>query len=210
MRQYRKTAILIACLLLCSLFVTGCAQEEVYVPVTTNTIEIAEDGSLIGYIVEDFDKDYYDISELDGMVRSEMESYNSEKAGLATGAGRVPIIVDKVIMAEDGSAKAVVALNFANARVYEDYMGKELFYGTVSQAVASGYQLDGKLTDVKAGENFGTEQIVKNGEKNILIVEDTVSIRTNKKVQYLSSNASLTQEGFVDGTDEELKYIITK
>ncbi len=211
MRHYRKIATLIAVyLVLCVLFVTGCEQEKVYVPVTVNTLEVTEDGSLIGYIVEAFDKDYYDIQELDSMVRSEMDIYNEKKANLAAGVGRVPIQVEKVMMAEDGSANAVVALNFANAAVYRDYMGKDIFYGTVSQAVSSGYTLTGMLNSVKDGAVFGTEQIVKDGEKSVLIVEDTVSIRVNDKVQYLSPNAKLTEEGFVDGTSEEPKYIITK
>lgn len=196
--------------MLCVLFMTGCEQEKVYVPITANTIEITEDGSLIGYLVEDFDKEYYNVAELESMLRSELEVYNTQKSNLAEGAGRVPITVDKVIMAEDGSAKVVVGLNFANADVYEDYMGKELFYGSVTQAVTAGYELEGKLAAVKDNAAFGTKEIEKYGNKPILIVEDTVSIRTDKKVQYLSTNASLTEEGFVDGASEELKYIITK
>lgn len=212
MKQYRKIVTLAAvCLSLCVLFVTGCEQEKVYVPVTANTVEIAGDGRVIGYIVEDFEKDYYNITELGDMVRQEVDIYNEEKAHLATEAGRAPIIVDKVTMAEDGSAKAVVALNFQNAAVYEDYIGKKLFYGTVAEAVAAGYNLEGKLVKVKNGEAFTAEQIEKNKEKHILIVEDGVNVRTNEKVLYLSENAALTEEGFVEaGTSEELKFIITK
>ena len=210
--KYKKriTALIAVCLSACTMALSGCSQESVYVPVTQDTVELTKDGNLIGYLVEDFDKDYYDINELDEMVRSEMEAYNKKNAAMSEKEGRVPIIVDKVSLAEDGSAKAVVALNFANAAVYEDYMDKRIFYGTVAEAVTSGYQLDGKLSKVKDGTKFGTEEIVKNGENPILIVEDTVSIRTAKKIVYLSTNASLTQEGFVDGTSEEFKYIITK
>lgn len=213
MRHYRKAAAFIAaCLAWSTLLLTGCEQEEeVYVPVTANTVEATGDGRLIGYIVEDFEKDYYSITELGDMVRAEIEVYNEENAQLSTEAGRAPIIVDKVSMAEDGSAKAVVALNFQSAVVYEDYMGKDIFYGTVSEAVAAGYQLEGKLAGVKKGETMTAEQITKNGEKHILIVEGAVWIRTNEKVQYLSGNASLTSSKIVDGNaGEELKFIITK
>lgn len=213
MRNYKKWSVLtVACISFCSLFITGCSeQEQVYVPVTENTVEAAADGRVIGYIVEDFEQEYYDITELGDMVRAEIEIYNEKNADLATQAGRAPIIVDKVSMAEDGSAKAVVALNFQNAAVYEDYMGTELFYGTVAEAVAAGYELEGQLASVKKGETMTAEQITKNGERKILIVEDTLWIRTNEKVQYLSGNVSLTEEGIVDGNgSEELKFIITK
>ncbi len=198
------------CVLSSTLFMGGCAQETVYVPVTEDTVEVTKDGALVAYMVEDFDKAYYDISELAEMVRQEIEAYNQANATLAEGTGRAAVTVESVSMAEDGSSKAVVKLNFANANCYEAYMGKELFYGTVSQAVAGGYQLDGKLTELKDGDRFGTEEIVKYGEKMILILEDAVCVRTNKKVLYLSANASLTADGFVDGSSEELKYIITK
>lgn len=213
MRHNRKVATLMAaCLSFSTLFITGCEQEEkVYVPVTANTVEATEDGRLIGYIVEDFEKEYYSITELNDMVRSEIDIYNEQNADLSTEAGRAPIIVDKVSMAEDGSAKAVVALNFQSADVYEHYMGKEIFYGTVSEAVAAGYELAGQLTRVKNGETLTAEQVTKNGENRVLIVEDAVWIRTSEKVQYLSGNASLTDTGIVDGNaSEELKFIITK
>ena len=214
MKNYKKWLILAAaCLSYCTLFFTGCSEEQeaVYVPVTENSVEAAADGRVIGYIVEDFDKEYYDITELGDMVRAEIEIYNEKNASLSTEAGRAPVIVDKVSMAEDGSAKAVVELNFQNAAVYEDYMGTELFYGTLAEAEAAGYQLAGQLNSVKKGEALTAEQINKNSDWRVLIVEDTLWIRPGAKVQYLSGNVSLTDEGLVDGnTSEELKYIIIK
>lgn len=200
------------CLSFCVFFMTGCEeQEEVYVPVTENTVEAAADGRVIGYIVETFDKEYYNITELGDMVRTEIEMYNEKNAHLANQAGRAPIIVEKVSMAEDGSAKAVVALNFQNAAVYADYMKTELFYGTVAEALAAGYQLEDKLVSVKKGESLTPEQVTKNNDKYVLIVSDTIWIRPGAKVQYLSDNISLTQEGFVDGNNVEgLKIMIMK
>lgn len=207
----KKTIILMLMLLLSTLLFAGCSKETVYVPVTTNTIELTEEGRLIGYIVEPFEKDYYSISELETMVRSEIDEYNAGKQELSTEAGRLPILVDKVSMAEDGSKKAVVALNFQNAAVYEDYMGKDIFLGTVAEAMDAGYDVDGKLTEVKGGTAFTGEKLQKAKDKKIVILEDTVSVRPTGKVQYLSTNAKETAEGFVDCTaDEELKYIIYK
>ena len=207
----KKTISWMLMLLLSTLLFTGCSKEAVYVPVTENTIELTEDGRLIGYIVEPFEKDYYSISELETMVRSEIDEYNAGNQDLSTEAGRLPILVEKVIMAEDGSKKAVVALNFQNAAVYEDYMGKEIFLGTVAEAMDAGYEVDGKLTEVKGGEAFSGGMVQKAKEKKILILEAAVSVRTTGKVQYLSTNAKKTAEGLVDCTaDEELKYIIYK
>ncbi len=212
MRHYGKLTLLCAALLmLATLCLSGCEQEKVYVPVTENTIEVTEDGRLIGYMVEAFEKEYYDIKELETMVRSEIDLYNQEKQQLSAGSGRSPIIVDKVIMAEDGSKQAVVALDFQNAKVYEDYMGSELFYGTVKEAVAAGYDIEKKLSGVKKGEVLTADKIEKYAEKHILIIKDNMNVRTAETVQYLSINARLTDDGFVSCTDsEDLKFIITK
>lgn len=212
MKKYTKRIASLLLAVICTMaLLTGCEKEQVYIPVTTNTIEALQDGRVIGYIVEDFDKDYYDINELEDMVRTEIDAYNDEKKNLSTEAGRTLVIVDKVYMAEDGSKKAVVALNFQNAAVYADYMEQELFYGTVAEAVANGYELDKKLANVKGGDVFAGEQIQKNSEKLVLILKDTVTVRTEGTVQYLSANARLTEDGFVDCTgNDDLKYIIIK
>ncbi len=212
MRHCKKIVIwVVACLSLSLLFV-GCGIKEMqYVPITTNTVELTSDGRIIAYIVEDFDKDYYDINELKTMVNEEIAEYNKAKAELVSEAGRTPVIVDKVTMAEDGSKKAVVALNFQNAAIYADYMGKEAFLGTVSDAINAGYVLEGMLVKVKGGELLIGEALKKNQDKTILIIKDAVTVRTYGDVLYLSKNAGITADGFVNAeTKDELKYIIIK
>ena len=207
----KKTIRLLLVCVLGALFITGCSKETVYVPVTANTIEVTESGELIGYMVEPFDKEYYDINELAAMVETEIAEYNKNNQNLVQEAGRVPIVVDKVIMAEDGSKKAVVALKFYNATVYENYMGRKLFYGTVEEAVAAGYEVDKKLAKVNGGDLLTGDLLQKNEGNKILILEGVVSVRLPQSVQFLSANAKLDNNGFVDCTiDEELKYIIYK
>ncbi len=207
----KKTIRLLLVFVLGVLFIAGCSKENVYVPVTANTVEITESGELIGYLVEPFDKEYYDINELATMVETEIAEYNTDNQTLVSEAGRVPIAVDKVIMAEDGSKKAVVALKFYNTVVYEDYMGEKFFYGTVEEAMAAGYEVDKKLSKVKGGDLLTGELLQKNKEKMILILDGAVSVRLPQSVQFLSTNAKVDGYGYVDCTaDETLKYIIIK
>lgn len=207
----KKTISLFLVMVLSALFIAGCSKEAIYVPVASNTIEITENGEIVGYIVEPFDKEYYDIQELAVMVEAEINEYNTQKQTLVKEAGRVPIVVDKVIMAEDGSKNAVVAYKFYNAAVYEDFMGRKLFYGTVEEAIAAGYDVDKKLSKVKGGDLLTGDLLQKNKDKKILILEDTVSVRLPQTVQFLSTNAQIDGYGYVDCTvNEELKYIIIK
>jgi len=211
MRRHIKllTTVLILTLFMI-LGLTGCAKEEVVIPVTEPTVEITADGELIAYLVEDFDKEYYDLGELETMVRDEVADYVKEQA-LVTENGTEGMSVESVAMAADGSKKVVVALRFANSEIYADYFDVEAFFGTVSQAQSEGYGLSAALTGVKDGEIFTEEDARKNSKRKILVIEGSVVVRCPKEVLYIGTNTSLTEEGFVDCTEGEgLKLIIMK
>ncbi len=210
MRRYGK--ILAAILMLTSFMsfsFVGCGEKEV-IPVTEPTVEITADGELIAYLVEDFDKEYYDLAELEAMVREEIAEYVKTQA-LVTETGKEGMAVESVAMAADGSKKVVVELRFDNDEIYADYFDVEAFYGTVAEAEAAGYGLSAALISVKDGEIFTDELAKKNSRRKILVIEDSVIVRCPKDVLYVGTNASLTEEGFVDCTQGEgLNLIIMK
>ena len=210
MIRHAKYLTTILILTICMIFgLTGCG-EEVVIPVTEPTVEVTADGDLIAYLVEDFDKDYYNLAELDAMVRDEVAAFVKENA-LSSEAGKEGMNVVSVEMAQDGSKKVVVALKFDTCDAYEDYFGTETFYGTVADAQKSGYGLSAALTSVKDGEIFTEELAKKYGKKHILVIEDAVMVRCPSEVLYVGTNASMTKEGFVDCTQSEgLKLIIMK
>jgi len=188
---------------------TGCSEEEV-IPVTEPTVEITAEGELIAYLVEDFDKEYYDLGELGTMVREEVADFVREQ-DLVSEDGKEGMTVESVAMAADGSKKVVVALRFANSEIYADYFDAEAFFGTVSQAQNAGYELSATLTSVKDGEIFTEEDARKNSKRKILIIEEAMVVRCPKEALYIGTNTSLTEEGFVDCTEGEgLKLIIMK
>ena len=210
MRRYGKFLATILILTSFMIFgLTGCGEKEV-IPVTEPTVEITADGELIAYLVEDFDKEYYGLGELDTMVREEVADFVREQA-LVTETGKEGLTVESVAMAADGSKRVVVALKFANDEIYADYFDVEAFYGTVAEAEAAGYGLSAALTSVKDGELFTDESAKKNSRRKILVIEDAVVVRCPKDVLFVGTNASLTEEGFVDCTQGEgLKLIIMK
>lgn len=210
MRRYTKflTTILILTLFMI-LGLVGCAEKE-EIPVMEPTVEVTANGELIAYLVEDFDKEYYDLGELDAMVREEVADYVQEQAPV-TEAGKDGLTVESVAMAADGSKKVVVALWFANSQVYADYFDAEVFYGTVAEAQNAGYGLSAALTSVKDGEILTEEEAKKNSRRKILVIEGEMIVRCPTEVLYIGTNASLTDEGFVDCTQSDgLKLIIMK
>lgn len=200
----------------CMLALAGCSEGTVEEPIRTSTIVLSADGSFTQCRVESFDKEDYQLSELESMIRQEVADYLGTLSAQTPEGGQA-VAVEQVGVLEEDHSQAMVALHFADSAVYEDYMAEvdrqpsKLFYGTVQDALARGYDLEGALLEAKKGSAITAEQLSKNGEKLILIFEDALQIRCPSKVLYISGNVRLTEAGYVDGTGGEgLKYVVIK
>lgn len=200
----------------CMLALAGCGEGgTVEEPIRTSTIVLSADGSFTQCRVGSFDKDYYQLGELETMIRQEVRDYVGSASGQASDSPAVA--VEQVSVLEEDRSQVMVALHFADSEVYEDYtvnvdqQSSELFYGTVKDALARGYDLAGSLLEARKGAAITAEQLEKSGEKLVLIFEDALQIRCPSKVLYISGNVRLTEAGYVDGTaGEGLKYVVIK
>lgn len=199
----------------CMLAMAGCGEAAPEEPISTSTIVLAADGSFTQYRVENFDREYYQLSELDSMIRQEVQNFLSGKPQQNAG-GVQAVSVEQVGHVEGSSGQVMVALRFMDSQVYEDYQAqvdqqpRELFYGTVRDALAQGYDLAGVLLDAQKGTVITAQQLEKSAERRILIFEDAVQIRCPSKVLYCSGNVSLTDAGYVDASGEGMKYVLMK
>ena len=212
MRSRKRTIAALAAMGVCVLALAGCGEAPAEEPISTSTIVLAADGSFTHYRVEDFDREYYQLSELDSMIRQEVQNYVSG----APGDGQA-VAVEQVDTLEENRDQVMVSLHFADSSVYEDYaaqvdqQSRSLFYGTVKEAIAEGYDLAGVLLDAKKGTAVTAEQLNKIGDKLVLIFEEPLQIRCPSKVLYISGNVRLTETGYVDGTEGEgPKYVVIK
>lgn len=199
--------ILGVCICLCIFLLTGCGQAKEPDVIDTPAIAVADNGRIVSYLVGVFDKEYYDVSGLTDMVVKEAAAYNTEHQSGET----VPVEVKKVEAMTDGSGKVVVTMEFDHWRTFSDYNSGVLFYGTVAQAQAEGYQLEGKLTDVKKNTPLTGEQMENEAGKHILITDQKVRLYCPRKVTHLSAGAVLNGDGSVDtALAEDTVYILMK
>lgn len=212
MRGRRRGIAVLTALGACMLALAGCSEETTEEPIRTSTIVLAADGSFTQCRVEEFGREDYQLSELDGMIRQEVQDY----VGGAAGEGQT-VTVEQVSSLEENNAQVMVALHFAGSEVYKDYRIQvdkqpcELFYGTVQEALAAGYDLAGVLQDEKKETAITSEQLGKIGDNKVLIFDEAMQIRCPSKVLYVSGNVQITSAGYVDGTEGEgLKYVVMK
>ena len=138
MKGRRRAIAVLTALGACVFALAGCSGETTEEPIRTSTIVLAADGSFTQCRVEDFEREDYQLGELDDMIRQEVQDY----VGGVAEEGQ-PVAVEQVSSLEENSTRVMVALHFADSEVYKDYRAQvdkqpcELFYGTVQAALAA-------------------------------------------------------------------------
>ena len=194
----KKTFLI--CIFAVVLTFTACAKTEDDFDETT--ITVSKRGKVSENIVESFNKDYYDLAELeDEFTRSVME-YNA-----AIGGDEI-----RVNSIEQKEAKVYVNIEFNGPSDYESFMGESLFVGTISDAYDNGYSMDVTLKDVNSQDKIGKVQIMGMNDRTIIILSEHVRVKTFRDIAYVSANVDVigSDEARVLSESDGLAYLILK
>ncbi len=202
MNKYSKSRAVIG--ILAAFLLAGCGQAKVPDKVDVTTLAITGNGAVTSYLVEVFDKEYYDITELTSMAISEAAEYNTQKQSEKT----VPVTVDKIEALKDGSQKIVVTYKYDSTDTFSDFNGSVLFYGTVQEALDAGYDFKETLKSVKDGSTMSKEQLLEETERYVVITDEKAKIYCPEKVTYISEGAVYESDGSVDGAQTEETVVI--
>ncbi len=187
-----------------TLMMAGCGQAKVPDVVEVTSIAVTQQGEVTSYLVEEFEKDYYNISELTSMAMEEVANYNTEHQE----GELIPVVVEKVEALPENSNKVVLIQKYNNTDTFMDYTDNVLFYGTVNDAVNAGYDLDVVLKSVKDNTLLSKEQLLQEAEMYLLITNENAMIYCPKKVTYVSEGAFCEEDGSVNATQTEGMTVI--
>lgn len=193
---------------LCLFLLTGCGGASLPEMIDKTTISVDDKGEVTAYLVETFDKDYYNVSELMSMAVEDAAAYNTAAAK----DEKVPVTVDKVEMLETGK-DVRITYKFSDTQAYSEYMGGVLFYGTVSEALLAGYNLQkASLCSVKDGTPVTGDWIqTEAAGKHILITNQATEIYCPYAVTHISTAVSYNENGSVSNTQsDDIIYILLK
>ncbi len=189
------------------LLLSGCNQEKLPEVIDQSTISISKEGRIGAYVVEEFDKEYYNITELTNMAVAEAGEYNTKNQM----GDNIPIVVVNAEVIADRSDKAIIEYQFDSAETYTGYNEGSLFYGTVADAVQKQFNLDAVLYHVKDNTILSKDQLLAASDKYLIITDEKVVIYCPKRVTYVSEGVIYNQDGSVDATKAEgLVYILLK
>lgn len=154
----KKILILMPFLLL---LLAGCGS-----PVRETTLSLSKKGVLTQTIVEDWDQDYYDQSELENEMEAAVDAN--------------PKVTMKSFRIKNG--KAAATLVYESAEAYMDFNGVTCFWGTAAEAVAAGYSLAGEYLDSE-GNDVSLTTILNNDKPYyVIILTEAVAVELPGKI----------------------------
>ena len=201
MRQNRIKKFLAAGLSgLLILSLTGCGQAAKLPETVVNTSLVVEkDGKVTSYLVNTFDKEFYNLDGLTQMVEEEAEEFNAAHTEVTEN----PLTV-KTVQALEGGSMVQVVQEFADTDSYAEYNEQELFYGTRVEALAEGISVDLGLVSAADGTPAEEQKLNKALEKNHMIITNASAyIYCPYPVLYLSEGVVMGEDGYVDASQSD-------
>lgn len=193
MKITRKNCSFLGAILCLGLISCGTSRADMLVDKTSIFIE--KNGMITQKIVEDFEKEYYNVINLEEDIRAQIETIASTGITLAN----IEVIEDKVH----------VDIKFNDYELYELFNENVLFYGTVEKAHEVDFILPNEL--FKSGEDMGvlTEEILNLNNKYVIITNEVLQVMTADKISYYSKNCEyIDQNTVVISDNQTLNYIV--
>lgn len=205
MNKYRIKGIGVCMLVI--LMLAGCGQAKLPDAIEVTSLVVTDKGEVTSYLVGEFEKEYYSISELTTMAVNEAAEYNTEHQTGTT----IPVTVEKAEALENDADKVILTYKYDSTESFMGYDESILFYGTVSEAADAGYDLNVILKNVKDGTLLSEAQLLQETDRYLLITDEKAKIYCPKKVTHVSDGAVYEEDGTVDGTQAESTiYILMK
>lgn len=171
------------------LFSTSCGTKEV----TTSTMKLNRNGSIETNIVESFDTNEYDESDLRNWITLEINNYNEGKE-------------EKIVLKDLHVNKGKVLLSVIYP-TYNDYMelnGEVLFFGTVEEVKGPKFSLVGEYVDAfDTKTNITDEILLQNPNWKVFITNENIRIKTYSKVSFYKKNVVKIDQKTFDFIEQE-------
>lgn len=203
MNRYISAICMIA---LTTSFLTGCGQAKVPEEIAETSLTISNKGNVTSYLVDVFDKDYYNISDLTAMAIEEAADYNTKHQQ----GESVPVTVEKVEAKADGSGKVVVTHRYDSVDSYADFNEAYLYFGLADQEELQKHFIHPLSLKSVKNDTLITEQEWEKalGKNHMIITDAKAVIYCPYGVTYTSEGAVCREDGTVDTSNAEGTVVI--
>lgn len=178
------------------LLLTGCSSTF---ETKESAIYVEDDGKVMEANIEDFSQKYYDEKELKSFVEKSIESYAKEHGKDSVSLEELSV-KDKV---------ATLFLSYESGDDFKNFHGEDFFCGSMTDALAKGYSLEGTYYKVK-GKKIGKQEAVDtlaDGLK-VVIIKERMGVQVKGTICYVSDNVKVIDEHTVSPVRDENGEII--
>lgn len=189
-------------ILLLLLGLTGCSGKEKSIDIndiSESTLLARTNGEIQVATVEDFDKNYYNLSELQDFIEKEVGTYNKN-----TSTGKITVNNVEVI-----KKRAIMLLTYSGMDQYAAFNKVTTAYFT-GGAKKIPLTLPATLVNAANKELASTQEIMQNEKYKILILTEPYHIIVDGKVKFYSENASFKDSNEIKSAAEGMTIIVFK
>ena len=182
------------------LLMAGCSKEEIFITaddITNDTMLVKRNGSLFVAIVEEFDKNYYSLDELNGFVSKEVNAYNNKVGGQE-------VTIEEL---ELRNGKAVMILGYTKMEHYSAFNSMPAAYfssGTENVAL----ELPTKYVDTRKNSVVSKDTAMKSGKNQVLVLYEPFEIIIEGDIRFYSENTTFVEENKVRSNSEDMAVVI--
>jgi hypothetical protein len=197
-----KKTILYTTLIFAFILLAGCSKEEIFLTsedVISNTLLLKRDGTIYAAIVEDFDKGYYNITELNEFISSEVEAYNQK-------IGSKEVTIEELNIKD---SKAVMILGYTKLEHYSAFNNiPAAYFSADTQNVA--LELPTQYIDSKSNKTVDRAAAIKSNKNKVLVLYEPYEIIVEGDIKFYSDNVTYVENNKARSKSEDVAVIVYK
>ncbi|HHU72300.1 MAG TPA: hypothetical protein GXZ21_09765 [Clostridiales bacterium] len=196
-----KRFFLCVILVLGLVMMTSCSKEELILTadaIDADTILAKKNGEIQAATVEGFDKNYYNLNELNEFVTAEIDAYNLSSGGANVTLNELQRKGEDVVM----------IISYTGMKHYAEFnkVIGAYFNGGKSDIAMD---LPDTLINVKNGSGENTSELLQNENLRFLVIDEPSNVLVDGKVQFISDNLDVSNNT-IQGVSEGRKVIVFK
>lgn len=197
-----KKIILYTTLIFAFILLAGCSKEEIFLTsddVVSNTLLLKRDGTIYVAIVEDFDKGYYNLAELNEFISSEVEAYNQK-------VGSKEVTIEELNIK---NSKAVMILGYTKLEHYSAFNNiPAAYFSADTQNVA--LELPTQYIDTKSNKAVDRAAAMKSDKNKVLVLYEPYEIIVEGDIKFYSDNVTYVENNKARSKSEDVAVVVYK
>lgn len=189
----KKTFALCMCIVTAAILV-ACGQSQFAGNYRSTAIEAQKDGTLNYYLVDTFEKDYYELAGLSDLAKDEVAKFKEENRSLNADCVRVT----SVEMVEGTKDLVSVNYRFSDSTSFEKFYNCFFYYGTVGEALDQKIKMLSGYRKVKDQSVVAEIEVRNSRDRRMIVTDQKCVLYTELKPYCVSEGVTVLEDGGLD------------